>query len=39
MIIPYGHRRVFQSQFLPEFDAGGFTSHNWQGSFGLGFRF
>src|SRR5437762_2304298 len=38
-VIRYGRRRVFLSQFLPEVDAGGFATHNWQGTFGLGVRF
>ena len=38
-IIHYARRTVRTSQFVPPFQAGGFTTHNWQGSFGVGFRF
>ena len=38
-VIHYGQRTVRPSDVLPTFTAGGFTTHNWQGSFGIGFRF
>jgi hypothetical protein len=38
-VIHYARRTVRTSQFLPPFEAGGFTTHNWQGSFGISFRF
>ena len=38
-IIRYARRTVRASEFLPTFEAGGFTTHNWRGSFGIGFRF
>jgi hypothetical protein len=38
-VLHYGHRTVVVSQVLPPIEAAGFTTHNWQGSFGLGFRF
>ncbi len=38
-IIRYARRTVRTSEFLPTVEAGGFTTHNWQGSFGIGFRF
>jgi hypothetical protein len=38
-MIHYARRTVRTSQFLPPFEAGGFTTHNWQGSFGISFRF
>jgi hypothetical protein len=38
-VIHYARRTVRTSQYVPAFEAGGFTTHNWQGSFGIGFRF
>jgi len=38
-VIHYGQRTVRASDVLPTFEAGGFTTHNWQGGFGIGFRF
>ena len=38
-VIRYARRTVRTSDFVPSFEAGGFTTHNWQGSFGIGFRF
>jgi hypothetical protein len=38
-VIHYARRTVRTSEFLPPFEAGGFTTHNWQGSFGISFRF
>jgi len=38
-VIRYARRTVRTSDFLPPFEAGGFTTHNWQSSFGVGFRF
>jgi hypothetical protein len=38
-IIHYARRSVRVSQLQPEILAGGFTMDNWQGSFGLSFRF
>jgi len=38
-VIHYARRTVRTSDFLPPFEAGGFTTHNWQGSFGISFRF
>ena len=38
-VIHYARRTVRTSEFIPAFEAGGFTTHNWQGSFGIGFRF
>jgi hypothetical protein len=38
-VIRYGRRTVRTSDFVPPFEAGGFTTHNWQGSFGVGVRF
>jgi hypothetical protein len=37
-VVSYGTRTVRISQ-QQEIQAGGFTTHNWQGSFGFGFRF
>jgi len=37
--IRYAPRVVRTSDFVPPFSAGGFSTHNWQGSFGVGFRF
>src|SRR5215471_10505012 len=34
-VIRYGRRTVRTSSFLPARDAGGFMTHNWQGSFGI----
>ena len=38
-VIHYAQRTVRTSQFVAPFEAGGFTTHNWQGSLGIGFRF
>ena len=38
-LIHYALREVRTSPSLPGFEAGGFTTHNWQESFGVGFRF
>jgi hypothetical protein len=38
-VIRYGRRTVRTSDFVPTFEAGGFTTHNWQGSFGISVRF
>jgi len=38
-IIRYAPRTVRISDFVPPLEAGGFTTHNWQGSFGVSFRF
>ena len=38
-VIRYARRTVRTSEFVPAYEAGGFTTHNWQGSFGIGFRF
>jgi hypothetical protein len=38
-VIRYAPRTVRTSDFVPPFEAGGFTTQNWQGSFGVGFRF
>ncbi len=38
-VIHYARRTVRTSDLLPPFEAGGFTTHNWQGSFGISFRF
>lgn len=38
-VIHYARRTVSTSPALPSFEAGGFTTHNWQGSFGIGIRF
>jgi hypothetical protein len=38
-IISYASRSVRISQFLPDIQAGGFTTHNPQGCFGIGFGF
>jgi hypothetical protein len=38
-VIHYARRTVRTSEFLPTFEAGGFTTHNWQGSFGISLRF
>jgi len=38
-IIHYARRTVRTSDFLPPLEAGGFATHNWQGSFGISFRF
>ena len=38
-IIHYARRTVRTSDFVPSFEAGGFTIHNWQGSLGFSFRF
>ena len=38
-VIRYARRTVRTSEFLPAFEAGGFTTHNWQGSFGISLRF
>jgi len=38
-VIHYARRTVRTSDGLPPIEAGGFTTHNWQGSFGISFRF
>ena len=38
-VIRYARRTVRTSELLPTLEAGGFTTHNWQGSFGISFRF
>ena len=38
-VIRYARRTVRTSEFVPAYEAGGFTTHNWQGSFGIGLRF
>jgi hypothetical protein len=38
-VIRYARRTVRTSEFVPSFEAGGFTTRNWQGSFGIGIRF
>jgi hypothetical protein len=38
-VIRYGRRTVRTSEFVPAYEAGGFTTHNWQWSFGIGLRF
>ena len=38
-IISYAPRTVRTSSTLPPVEAGGFTTHNWQGSLGISFRF
>jgi hypothetical protein len=38
-IVNYEPRTVVPSSFQPPISAGGFTTDNWQASFGLGFRF
>src|SRR5262245_32806485 len=38
-VIHYARRTVRTSEFLPSFEAGGFTTHNWQGSLGISVRF
>lgn len=38
-VIYYGRRTVRTSDFVPPFEAGGFTTHNWQGSLGISVRF
>jgi hypothetical protein len=38
-VIRYARRTVRTSEFVPAFEAGGFTTHNWQGSLGIGIRF
>jgi hypothetical protein len=38
-VIRYAPRTVRISDFVPPLEAGGFTTHNWQGSFGVSFRF
>ena len=38
-VIRYARRTVRTSESVPPFEAGGFTTSNWQGSFGIGFRF
>jgi hypothetical protein len=38
-VIRYARRTVRTSDFVPPFEGGGFTTWNWQGSFGIGFRF
>ena len=38
-VIHYALRTVRTSEFVPAFEAGGFTTHNWQGSFGISLRF
>jgi hypothetical protein len=38
-LLHYGRRNVFQSQGQPSQERGGFTTNNWQGSLGIGFRF
>src|SRR5262245_13920595 len=38
-VIHYARRTVRTSDFVPPYEAGGFTTRNWQSSFGIGFRF
>lgn len=38
-VIRYARRTVRTSEFVPPYEAGGFTTHNWQGSFGVSVRF
>ena len=38
-IIRYARRTVRVSDFVPPLKAGDFTTHNWQRSFGVSFRF
>jgi|SRR5215471_4486556 len=38
-LVRYARRTVRTSESVPAFEAGGFTTHNWQGSFGIGLRF
>src|SRR5262245_35226758 len=38
-IIRYARRTVHTSASVPDFEAGGITTHNWQGSFGISLRF
>jgi hypothetical protein len=38
-LVRYARRTVRTSEFVPVFEAGGFTTHNWQGSFGISLRF
>jgi len=38
-VIRYARRTVRTSEFVPAYEAGGFTTQNWQASFGIGFRF
>jgi len=38
-VIRYARRTVRTSDLVPAFEAGGFTTHNWQGSLGIGIRF
>lgn len=38
-VIHYARRTVRTSDLLPSVAAGGFTTHNWQGSLGISFRF
>jgi hypothetical protein len=38
-VVRYDKRVVRTSDFVPEFEAGGFTTRNWQASFGVSFRF
>jgi len=38
-LVHYARRDVRSSPALPSFEAGGFTTHNWQGSVGVNFRF
>jgi hypothetical protein len=35
----YARRTVRTSEFVSPYEAGGFTTRNWQGSFGIGIRF
>lgn len=38
-LVHYARRAVRSSPTLPSLEAGGFTTHNWQGSMGVAFRF
>jgi len=38
-VIRYARRTVRNSEFVAPIEAGGFTTRNWQGSFGIGIRF
>jgi hypothetical protein len=38
-VLRYGRRSVVLTQLQPPIERGGFTTHNWQGSFGLSFPF
>jgi len=38
-IIYYDRRVVHTSDFVPDFEAGGVTTRNWQAAFGVSFRF